>query len=193
MNKEQSKAGDTVAATLTRTLGAVEAARAGGVYHIECRDKDGNLKWTAESHNLVVNVGLQDMNAKYFTGSSYTATWYLGLYGAASSNNPAAGDTASSHAGWTEITPYSNATRPTCTFGTPTTADPSVATNSASPASFTINATATIGGAFLISNSTKGGTTGILFSASDFQSPGDRSVVSGDTLNVTYTFSLDAV
>jgi hypothetical protein len=193
MNKEQSKAGDTVAATLTRTLGAVEAARAGGVYHIECRDKDGNLKWTAESHNLVVNVGLQDMNAKYFTGSSYTATWYLGLYGAASSNNPAAGDTASSHAGWTEITPYSNATRPTCTFGTPTTADPSVATNSASPASFTINATATVGGAFLISNSTKGGTTGILFSASDFQSPGDRSVVSGDTLNVTYTFSLDAV
>ena len=130
---EQAKAGDTVAATLTRTLGAVEAARAGGVYHIECRDKDGNLKWTAESHNLVVNVGLQDMNAKYFTGSSYTATWYLGLYGAASSNNPAAGDTASSHAGWTEITPYSNATRPTCTFGTPTTANPSVATNSASP------------------------------------------------------------
>ena len=193
MNKEQSKAGDTVAATLTRTLGAVEAARAGGVYHIECRDKDGNLKWTAESHNLVVNVGLQDMNAKYFTGSGYTATWYLGLYGAAASNSPAAGDTASSHIGWTEITPYSNATRPTCTFGTPTTADPSVATNSASPASFTINATATVGGAFLISNSTKGGTTGILFSASDFQSPGDRSVVSGDTLNVTYTFSLDAV
>jgi hypothetical protein len=29
-----------------------------------------------------------------------------------------------------------------------------------------------------------------LFSAADFQSPGDRSVVSGDTLNVTYTFSL---
>jgi hypothetical protein len=32
----------------------------------------------------------------------------------------------------------------------------------------------------------------VLFSASDFQSPGDRTVVSGDTLNVTYTFSLDA-
>jgi hypothetical protein len=137
-----------------------------------------------------VNGGLQDMNAKYFTGSGYTATWYIGLYGAAASNNPAAGDTASSHLGWTEITPYSNATRPTCTFGTPTTANPSVATNSASPASFTINATATVGGAFLISNSTKGGTTGTLYSASDFTSPGDRSVVSGDTLNVTYSLSL---
>jgi hypothetical protein len=43
-----------------------------------------------------------------------------------------------------------------------------------------------------VSNSTKGGTTGTLFSASDFQSPGDRAVVNGDTLNVTYQFSLTA-
>jgi hypothetical protein len=49
-----------------------------------------------------------------------------------------------------------------------------------------------VGGAFLTSNNTKGGTTGILFSAADFQAPGDRSVVSGDTITVTYTFSLDA-
>lgn len=130
------------------------------------------------------------MNAQYFKGSAYTAAWYIGLYGAAASNSPAAGDTAASHAGWTEIVPYSNATRPAATFGTATTANPSVQTNSASPASFTINATETVGGAFLISNSTKSGTTGILFSASDFTAPGDRSVASGDTLNVTYTFSL---
>jgi hypothetical protein len=67
-----------------------------------------------------------------------------------------------------------------------------VITNTASPAAFNINDTATVGGAFLISNSTKSGTTGILFSASDFAAPGDRVVASGDTLNVTYTFSLDA-
>jgi hypothetical protein len=65
-----------------------------------------------------------------------------------------------------------------------------VATNSASVAAFNINATATVGGAFLISDNTKGGTTGTLFSAADFQSPGDRTVVSGDTLNITYTLSL---
>ena len=193
MLAENSKAADSVAASLTRTAGSGEAASAKGVYTLECLDAQGNLKWKQDISNLVVNGGLQDMNAKYFTGSSYTATWYVGLYGAAASNTPAAGDTASSHAGWTEITPYSNATRPTCTFGTPTTANPSVATNSASPAQFNINATATVGGAFLISNNTKGGTTGVLFSAADFSSPGDRSVVSGDTLTVTYTFSLTAV
>ena len=193
MFNEKAKTADVVGAALERLFGAGESARAGGVYQIECRDEAGNLKWTAQSHNLVVNVGLQDMNNKYFLGSTYTATWYIGIYGAAASNNPAASDTASSHAGWTEVTPYSNATRPAATFSSPTLADPSVITNSASPAQFNINATATVGGAFLISNNVKGGTLGILFSASDFQSPGDRSVSSGDTLNVTYTFSLDAV
>lgn len=169
-----------------------EAAKAGGIFTVQCHDKDGNLKWEAKEHNLVVNEGLQYMNAKTFTGSSYTAAWYLGLYGAGASNTPAATDTMSSHAGWTEVTAYSQSTRPACNFGTPTTADPSVATNSASAATFSINATTTVGGAFLTTDNTKGGTTGTLFSAADFQSPGDRSVVSGDTLSVTYTFSLDA-
>lgn len=191
LNTEASSS-DTIGAMLTRAASADGHAKAGGVFTIECHDSEGNLKWSEALPNLVVNVGLQDMNAQYFKGSAYTAAWYIGLYGAAASNNPAASDTMSSHAGWTEIVPYSNATRPAATFGTATTANPSVQTNSASPAAFTINATATVGGAFLTSNSTKSGTTGILFSASDFASPGDRVVASGDTLNVTYTFSLTA-
>jgi hypothetical protein len=124
------------------------------------------------------------------TSTAQITTWYIGLWGAAASNAPAAGDTMSSHIGWTEVTPYSNATRPTATFAAATNANPSVVTNSASPASFTINATQTVGGAFLTSNNTKGGSTGTLFSGADFSAPGDRSVVSGDTLNVSYTLSL---
>lgn len=169
-----------------------EKVKAGGVFTVQCFDKDGQLKWEAQEHNLVVNVGLKDMNEKYFSGSGYTAAWYLGLYGAAASNNPAAGDTMSSHAGWTEVTAYSQATRPQAIFGTATTADPSVISNALSVAVYSVNGTATVGGAFLTSDNTKGGTTGILFSAGDFQAPGDRAVVSGDTLNVTYQFSLDA-
>ena len=190
MLTEKSIMSDQVASTVTLGSQSVDKASATGVYKIQCHDVSGNLKWEAESKNLVVNVGLQDMNAKYFTGSSYTAAWYIGLYGAGASNTPAASDTMSSHAGWTEVVPFSNATRPVCTFGTPTTANPSVATNSASPASFNINATATVGGAFLTSNNTKSGTTGTLYSAADFGSPGDRTVANGDVLNVTYTLSL---
>jgi hypothetical protein len=167
-------------------------ATAGGVYTIKCFDSNGVLKWEESSHNLVVNVGLQDMLNKYFLGSAYTAAWYLGLYGSGATNNPAASDTASSHAGWTEITGYSQTTRPAANLTTPTTANPSVITNTSSPAVFTINAGTTIGGAFLISNNTKGGTSGTLFSAADF-SGGDKAVTAGDTLNLTYTLNLTAV
>jgi hypothetical protein len=192
MFNEKATSTDLVSSTVQKGKGVSEGLRGGGVFTVTCFDKDGNLKWEDKSPNLVVNVGLQDMNTKYFKGSGYTAAWYIGLYGAASSNDPAAGDTMSSHAGWTEVTDYSQATRPAATFGTATTADPSVIDNSGSVAVFSINGTATVGGAFLTSDNTKGGTSGTLFSAADFQSPGDRSVVNGDTINVTYTFSLDA-
>jgi len=190
MFNDKVKSKDVASSSLIAGGSAADSASAKGVYKIQCHDKDGNLKWEDEAPNLVVNEGLQDMNAKYFTGTTYTAAWYLGLYGSGATNSPAAGDTMASHAGWTEVTDYSQATRPACTFGTPTTANPSVATNSASPATFSINGTTTIGGAFVTSNNTKGGTTGTLYSAADFSAPGDRSVVSGDTLSVTYTLSL---
>lgn len=168
----------------------MENAKATGRFDIRCFDKDGNLKWEDSNHNLVVNVGLQYLAGSALTSTAQITSWYIGLYGAASSNNPASSDTASSHAGWTENTTYSNATRPAATFAAATNANPSVVTNSASVAVFNINGSTTIGGAFLISNSTKGGTTGTLFSAADFQSPGDRSVVSGDVIQVTYTLSV---
>jgi hypothetical protein len=192
MSNEKAKATDLVAGGMVANTGASEGAKATGKYFIECYDKDGNLKWTDESKNLVVNVGLQYMAGVALTSTAQITTWYLGLYGAAASNNPAAGDTMSSHAGWTEVTAYSESTRVAATFAAATNANPSVVTNSASKAVFTINGTTTVGGAFLTSGSAKSGTTGTLFSAADFSSPGDRSVVSGDILNVTYTFSLSA-
>lgn len=169
-----------------------ERAKATGKYIVECFDKDGNLKWTAETPNLVVNVGLQYMAGVALTSTSQITAWYIGLYGAGASNSPAATDTMSSHTGWTEVTAYTESTRPAATFAAATNANPSVVTNTASKAVFSINGTTTVGGAFLTSNNTKGGTTGTLFSAADFQSPGDRSVVSGDVLNCTYQFSLTA-
>lgn len=167
-----------------------EKAKAGGVFKVQCLDKDGNLKWEAEFPNLVVNEGLKDMNNRYFKGSSYTAAWYMGLItGPGASNVFDANDTLASHAGWTEFTNYSGGVRPQVTFGTPSLADPSVITNT--PTAFSISSSGgVVAGAFLCSATS--GTSGTLFSEANFESPGDRTVVSGDTLNVTYTFSLDA-
>lgn len=187
---ETAQSVDAVAASVTRPSGSLEKALAGGVFTITCYDKDGNLKWEDSAKNLVVNQGLKDMNDKYFSGSGYTAAWYLGLItGPSSGTSFVAGDTLAIHGGWTEDTNYSG-NRKAVTFGAATTADPSVISNSGSPAQFTMNGTTTIAGAFL--TTVASGTSGILFSEADFQSPGDRAVVSGDVLVVTYTFSLDA-
>ena len=187
----KAKSTDLVTGSVAANKGFGEGAAGGGVFHFKCYDKDGNLKWEDSAKNLVVNTGLQDMNAKYFTGSTYTAAWYIGLVSDSGFSAYAAGDTLASHAGWTETTAYSGGNRATATFGTATTADPSVINNSGSPGAFSITGTVTVKGAFLCNVQSNSSTSGLLFSVSNFTG-GDRSVVNGDTLNVTYEFSLDA-
>jgi len=188
MSNELAKANDFVASGLIAGTQAAEGATAVGHYKLECFDKDGNLKWEVEEDNLVVNVGLQYMAGTALTSTAQITTWYLGLITGPGVTTSAM-DTMSSK-GWTEFVGYSNATRVAATLTAATNANPSVVTNSGSPANFNINATGTVGGAFLTSGSAKGGTTGTLFSVKAFSSPGDRSVVSGDIIAVTYTFSL---
>ena len=180
---------DKVAAGMSCRGNAGAGAKGGGAFFAQCFGADGKLKWETElSPNLVVNVGLQDMVSKYFLGGT-SAPWYIGLYGAAASNNPAAGDTMGAHPGWVEFIAYVSATRPAVTFGAATLAAPSVITSAASPAVFEINGSGgVVGGAFLVNENTKGGALGLLFSAADFQAPGDRNTISGDFINVTYRF-----
>lgn len=186
---EYSSAKDQVTATLVTRPGLSDTVGAGGVYTVTCVGADGVEKWSDTFHNLVVNQGLANMNGAYLAGTAQTTTWYLGLVtGPGSGTAFAAGDTLASHIGWTENTDYSG-NRKAVTFGSATTANPSVISNSASPSAFTMTGTATIAGAFLCSVAS--GTSGILFSEGDFTG-GDKSVASGDTLNVTYTFSLTA-
>jgi len=191
MSNENSKSSETVTSSAARKIGFVEDMSAGGVFTVTCLDKDGNEKWVEIAPNLVVNTGLQNMNTQFFTGSAYTATWYVGLVnGTSASTIFSGGDTLASHAGWTENSSYGGS-RKTATFGAATLSNISNINNSASTASFTMNATATIAGAFL-TNVATGTTPGLLFSAADFQSPGDRSVINGDVLLVTYSFNLSA-
>lgn len=184
MQTENLSAIDASGAAVARFAGQTEQANATGVYTVECVGADGQVKWSETFHNLVTTVGKNDLLDKYLSGSSYTAAWYLGLVNGSSSPTYDAADTMSSHAGWTEITAYSEATRPAPSFNAA-----SGGSKSSSATAFSISGTATVAGAFLTSNSTKSGTSGILYSAGNF-SGGSRSVVSGDTLNVTYTASV---
>jgi len=178
----QESAGVSVAAV----RGLFESAQARGAYVVECRDAKGNLKWSDRFDNLVTTAGKNDALDKYLTGSSYTATWYVGLMSATSyAAGVAATDTASSHAGWAEDQNYSETARPAAAWASATAGSKALA----SAAVFSINANTTVKGCFLISSSTKGGTTGILFSAGLFAA-GDKVVQASDTLNVSYSVSL---
>ncbi len=162
------------------------------IYRVECYDRDGHLKWIEEVPNLIVNEGLDDVLDKYLKGSSYTATWFVGLIDNASFDvlgieDDAAGivqATTSGSNGWLENTDYSEGTREALTLGSVLAQS---VDNSASKASFSITATVTINGAFVISNSTKAGTTGVLYGEASFSSA--RAAANGDTLNVTVTLT----
>lgn len=151
-------------------------------YEIECRDKNGNLKWVEKFTNLVTTEGLNDSLDKHLKGSNYTAAWYLGLTGA----TPvfAAADTMASHAGWTEVTDYEAEARAALAFGTVSGGS---VNNSTSKAGFKITEDDTdIGGAFIVSDNTKSGTSGILYGGGAFAG-GNKRLGDGDTIDVTVT------
>jgi len=150
-------------------------------YLVECVKPNGEIRWTSEAYNLVPTGGLNDSLDKHLKGSTYTAAWYVGLTDG--TPTPNAADTMASHAGWVEVTDYNEASRPALVLGA--VAAGSV-DNSASKASFTLNATVTIGGAFIVSVNTKGGSTGVLYGVGPFTG-GDRQGQADDTINVTVT------
>lgn len=157
------------------------------IYRFEARDRDGSLKWAEELDNLTVTQGLNDLLSKYFKGSSYTASWFVGLIDNSGFSALAAGDTAAQIGGsngWAEATAYSESVRQTLTLGS---ASAGSIDNSASKAVFSINGTVTIKGAFVVSSSTKSGTSGVLYGEAAFGSA--RSLLSGDTLTVQVTLT----
>jgi hypothetical protein len=177
-------------AGLAAVGGAVARALLGGAvtprtYHtLQCHGPDGELKWEETIENLTVNSGLAYMLSNFWKGSNYTGAFSVGLKG---SGTIAATDTMASHAGWSEVVGYSQAARPGLTFGSVTGTTTASLDNSGAPAALGINATVTVAGAFIVTDSTKGGTAGTLIGASDFATP--RSMGSGDSLSVTTTMT----
>ncbi len=147
------------------------------IFRFECRDAHGNLKWVEKRHNLVTSAAYNWAANVLFGATVKSAAWYLGIL----NGTPATTDTMASHAGWTEVS-YTGA-RAVLAFGSAS------AGSTAATTTITFNAAVTFDGAFVVDNSTEGGTTGNLYNAANFST--SRSVNSGDTLacTVTLTFS----
>jgi len=197
MTNELSSCGDNAVATLQANVTIPEGMGVDGHYHVECRDANGNLKWTEEFPNLVVAVGKQLMlDTLLRTSGTYTTVGpFLGLTKV--SLTPAATDTmttlvTTNAAEFTNYTVGGSAVRGTAVFAASSssgTTPSNVTTSSATAITYTITgAGGTIYGCFLVTGtgavSTQSSTAGTLYSEGNFTTA--KTTTAGDTVSVTY-------
>lgn len=195
MQKEFSNFGDHAQVTMQSNVVGAESVGIEGVYHVVCRDADGNIKWEDEFPNLVNAGGKQLMLDTLLSGTSYTTVGpFLGLI-SGTGLTFAAADTLASKS-WTEFTNYTvggSAVRGTASFSSATssgTTPTNVTTKTASAITYTITGGGgTVGGCFLVTgtgaSSTQGNTSGTLYSAGAFGTA--KVTTAGDTVSVTYS------
>jgi hypothetical protein len=174
---------------------AAEEARARGWGYAWIMKADGRIVNEWDWKNVVATVGKNVMLDAALAGSTYSVTGpYMGLISSVSyTTGPAAGDTMSSHGGWTEAgatnAPTYTAPRKTCAWS----AAAAGAKALSSALSFAITGTGTVKGCFIAyftgAVSTIDNTSGTLWSAGVFTG-GDKAVANTDTLNVSYSTSL---
>ena len=143
-----------------------------------------------QGHNTFTTEGMARLLNIVFRAQATEAAIYCGIF----KNNvtPAVGDTAAVKLGAAGTygecqdadydSPATN--KPAYTIASTSTAS---CTNAASAASFTINASITIYGAFLSTAAAKTATSGTLFCAKAFSS--SRAVIADDVLSVVYVIS----
>jgi hypothetical protein len=198
MNNEFASCGDHAEISMQAQAINQETVGVEGYYHVECRDSDGNVKWTEEFPNQVVQVGKIFMFQQTLITSPIALVGpFLGLV-SGTGNTFSPTDTMTSHAGWSEFIAYTvggSAVRGTAVFATPTgnsntTPGSNVVTASATAITYTITgAGGTVGGCFLVTgsgaSSTLSNTGGTLYSAGAFGTA--KTTTSGDTVSVTYS------
>jgi hypothetical protein len=186
MTIDKMSATDVVQATTKYNTTPEDTMSIQGYYTAVCYSVDGFVKWTDDIENLVTTVG-KNLTLDTILGNSAAGAVVMGLKGVGTA---AVTDTQASHPTWLEVglanAPTYSGNRPTPSFSSASAG--SKTTSSA--VSFSITGTGTVAGCFINigGSATKDSTTGTLFSAGDFSS--SKSVVSGDTIAVTYTATL---
>jgi len=197
MQKELASCGDNAVASLQANTATNEVLGVEGYWHVECRDPQGNLKWTEEFPNLVVAVGKQLMLDTLLKGVSYSVTGpFLGLTN--KTLTPAATDTmttliTTNAAEFVNYTVGGSAVRGTASFASATstgTTPSNVTSSTAGAITYTITgAGGTVYGCFLVLGTgavnTQNSTTGTLYSEGNFSVA--KATTAGDTVSVTYS------
>ena len=164
-----------------------KSVRAHGYYYHSVNGRDLQV-----DHNIIPDAAILSILNVYFGGTAKLPAWYLALFSGAVT--PGANLTAANFAATlTEITSntegYSEATRPQWT---PDPASGGSIDNLSAKAQFTIVASSsiTVEGGALVSDNTKGGTSGVLGSAGRFANA--RQLFNGENFELGYSVSLDS-
>jgi hypothetical protein len=151
-----------------------------GKFHLELFRGGVKLK-VMDFSNAITNEGLNELLNVMFHGGTQTLAWYLGLIDSAGFVQLASSDTMASHVGWAESVIYYDSER----MGWVNDVASSQQITNSVPVTFLIETAGTVKGIFVTSDITKGGTSGTLWSTGLFSS--DVSVLTGDTIKITYT------
>lgn len=200
MSNELSNFGDHAVVSMQTNAVVPEGMGIEGAWHVVCRDKEGNLKWTEEFPNLVVAAGKELLlNTLLRTTGTYTTVGpFLGLTKV--SLTPAATDTmttlvTTNAAEFTNYTVGGSAVRGTASFAAASstgTTPSNVTSSTATAITYTITgAGGTVYGCFLVTGTgavnTQSSTAGTLYSEGNFTTA--KTVTAGDTVAVTYSTS----
>ncbi|HNC24843.1 MAG TPA: hypothetical protein PLU52_11605 [Opitutaceae bacterium] len=187
MQGENTFVNDLSSAALVARGGIDDRLTVLGYYTVECIGEDGELKWSDIAWNVVTTEGKNAMLDKFLgLGAAYAAI-AMGLHTTVGN----ASSTYATPSPQVESVVYSNPNRPTPSFS----AASAGAKATSAAVAFNINGSATITGCFMalgaagVTTKSDTAATAILLSSGTF-SGGSRSVISGDTLNVSYTLTL---
>lgn len=163
--------------------------RVGGLMTMECYDpRTKKVLWVSPLNpNGVPTVMLNHIPNIIYGAGMQIPQWYFGLVASSGFSTFNASDTMGSHIGWSEQTGYDEAARQSYTPGA---ASGGVITN---PVVATFTATGSMGvqGAFLVSVSTKGGSTGTLGMTSALNNA-PQTIPAGLTVRLKYDLTFAA-
>ena len=143
-------------------------------------------KWSVDlTPNGITDEGIHyNLDTAFTNNDTAETAWYAGLIDNAGFVGVAAADTAAQIGGsngWSESSAYSEATREVLSFAA------AASRSITAEVQFTMNATVTIDGLFVVTASAKAATTGVLWSTALYTTGPDLE--SGNVLTSNYTLS----
>lgn len=157
-------------------------------FEYEIANADGSVAECGHLRNHFTNDGFNYFMGVNFTGALQRGPWYFGIINNSGYTGVAAGDTITSHAGWTEFITVSEATR---RQWAPAAPDADGVVKNILYVEYKPTAALSAKGFFIVDENTLGGSTGLLLATAIRPSP--MVVAVGQTLKLIYGKQLKCV